>query len=69
MCGKVSGSGSGEAAMDLDGKTAAVHLSEFVERNGLYIHHRRDGANRVMTIRCCQMKKRVADFFQWRTAA
>ena len=55
--------------MGLDGKTAADHLGEFVERDGLYIHHRRNGANGVMAIRCCQMNNRVAEFFQWRAVA
>ena len=48
--------------MGLDSKTAAVHPREFVERDGLHIDHRRDGANGGMTIRCCQMNNRVADF-------
>ena len=36
--------------MDLDDKTAAVHLGEFIERDGLYIHHRRDGAQVTVTV-------------------
>ena len=36
--------------MGLNSKTAAVHLGEFVERDGLYIHHRRDGAQVTITV-------------------
>ena len=36
--------------MDLDDKTAAVHPGEFVACDGLYIHHRRDGAQVTVTV-------------------
>ena len=36
--------------MGLDEKTTAVHPREFVERDGLYIHHRRDDAKVTVTV-------------------
>ena len=50
MGGKVLGSGSGEAAHGFGRQDCGGSSREFVKRDGLYVHHRRDGAKVTVTV-------------------